>query len=401
MRKLLLAVGAIVALAAPTAAQANLTASPASTIAPGYPDFLQAPNGQQAAVCTSDLAGSNCPGSPSAAALVDPGPGGDAEAFYWSGAATTSLGGRDIGIAFDVEVATVGGDADLGTGPTQGSFQRIQMSGDLGLPAGTYTFVTPFGTFTVNPADAKARNNWKRIETTVATDGPIDHFLTQVGAPVGFYGNGAGPQAVTDGATVFVYKPGHSPADVDAFGVPIPADATTSDWDIIGAQAGNPVNLPPADADGDGVPDSSDNCPTVAAATASGCPNPTLPSTTPSTSDNGTVDQGPGDRPATPGTIVQQIPGPTQVIQVQPSARRPVNRTTFQGRVVSVNRTRKTFRLRVQRSRVVTIKATSRTRYEHLRGFRSIRTGLRLEAVTRRVNGVNVATLIETSGRNR
>src|ERR1041384_6724163 len=88
-RRFALAGGALLAaLALATPAQADLTASPDRTIIPHYPDFVQDVNGQQAALCVTDIVGSSaCAPSASIADMTDPGPGGDAEAFYWQGAA--------------------------------------------------------------------------------------------------------------------------------------------------------------------------------------------------------------------------------------------------------------------------------------------------------------------------
>jgi hypothetical protein len=72
----------------------------------------------------------------------------------------------------------------------------------------------------------------------------------------------------------------------------------------------------------------------------------------------------------------------------------------FEGTVVSVNRDARTFRLRDE-GRTVTIRVTSRTRYERLSGFGAIRRGASdIEAIARRSNGRWVATLVERSGRS-
>lgn len=68
----------------------------------------------------------------------------------------------------------------------------------------------------------------------------------------------------------------------------------------------------------------------------------------------------------------------------------------FEGTVTSVDRA---FRLHDAESGTIRIKVTSRTRFERLAGFSSLRKGLtRIEATVRRSNGRWVATLIERSG---
>src|SRR3954447_10596131 len=101
------ALGAVAAFAGP--AQADLTASPDRTIIPHYPDFVQDVNGlgQKAALCVSNLGGPCGPDAASIADMTDPGQDGDAEGFYWSGAATANVGNGTVTVAFDVEAATV------------------------------------------------------------------------------------------------------------------------------------------------------------------------------------------------------------------------------------------------------------------------------------------------------
>ena len=71
----------------------------------------------------------------------------------------------------------------------------------------------------------------------------------------------------------------------------------------------------------------------------------------------------------------------------------------FEGTVVSVNRDARTFRLRDAQRGTVTIKVTSRTRFQRVNGFAGLRAGLtRIEANVRRSNGAWVATFVERSG---
>jgi hypothetical protein len=71
----------------------------------------------------------------------------------------------------------------------------------------------------------------------------------------------------------------------------------------------------------------------------------------------------------------------------------------FEGTIVSVNRTARTFRLRDAQRGTVTIKVTSGTRFERVGGFAGLRSGAtRIEANVRRSNGAWVATFVQRSG---
>jgi len=71
----------------------------------------------------------------------------------------------------------------------------------------------------------------------------------------------------------------------------------------------------------------------------------------------------------------------------------------FEGTVLSVNRSARTFRLRDAQRGTVTIKVTSNTRFQRVGGFAGLRSGLtRIEANVRRSNGAWVATFVERSG---
>jgi hypothetical protein len=71
----------------------------------------------------------------------------------------------------------------------------------------------------------------------------------------------------------------------------------------------------------------------------------------------------------------------------------------FEGTVVSVNRSARTFRLRDSQRGTVTIKVTSNTRFQRVGGFAGLRAGLtRIEANVRRSNGAWIATFVERSG---
>ena len=71
----------------------------------------------------------------------------------------------------------------------------------------------------------------------------------------------------------------------------------------------------------------------------------------------------------------------------------------FEGTIVSVNRSARTFRLRDSQRGTVTIKVTGNTRFQRVGGFAGLRAGMtRIEANVRRSNGAWVATFVERSG---
>ena len=256
-RTALAATVALLALGASTA-QAALTAGPVDVT--GYPASMTDQLGAQSALCLGPAPECGA-GAATASDMLT-----DGEAFYWGGAVDVDVPGGTVNIFFNVEAATA--PADQIQPLSQITFQRIQIGGDTSLPNGRYTFVTPFGSFTADKVANSPKNRWTRLETGDATSGPIDHFLTSSTAPVGFYGNAdAGPSPTLDNATVSVYMPGEAPSD------PLVVPHTSNQWVIMGALVGAPVVLPPADVDGDGIPDAADNCPTQAGpATNGGCP---------------------------------------------------------------------------------------------------------------------------------
>jgi len=71
----------------------------------------------------------------------------------------------------------------------------------------------------------------------------------------------------------------------------------------------------------------------------------------------------------------------------------------FEGTIVSVNRSARTFRLRDSQRGTATIKVTANTRFQRVGGFAGLRAGMtRIEANVRRSNGAWVATFVERSG---
>jgi opacity protein-like surface antigen len=71
----------------------------------------------------------------------------------------------------------------------------------------------------------------------------------------------------------------------------------------------------------------------------------------------------------------------------------------YEGTIVSVNRSARTFRLRDSQRGTVTVKVTSSTRFQRVGGFSGLKAGMtRIEANVRRSNGAWVATFVERSG---
>jgi hypothetical protein len=71
----------------------------------------------------------------------------------------------------------------------------------------------------------------------------------------------------------------------------------------------------------------------------------------------------------------------------------------LEGKVVSVNRDNRTFRLRDSERGTVRIRVTRNTRFERIDGFGALRRGMRrIEATVHRSNGHWVATAVERSG---
>ena len=71
----------------------------------------------------------------------------------------------------------------------------------------------------------------------------------------------------------------------------------------------------------------------------------------------------------------------------------------YEGRVLSVNRGARTFRLRDSERGTVTVKVTRNTRFERVSGLSGLRAGqTRIEVQVRRSNGAWVAREVERSG---
>ena len=89
----------------------------------------------------------------------------------------------------------------------------------------------------------------------------------------------------------------------------------------------------------------------------------------------------------------------TAVAAIALAAPAAASAAQFEGTVVSVNRDNRTFRLHDSQRGTVRIKVTSRTRFERIAGFSSLRTGMtRIEATVRRSNGRWVASSVQRSG---
>jgi hypothetical protein len=71
----------------------------------------------------------------------------------------------------------------------------------------------------------------------------------------------------------------------------------------------------------------------------------------------------------------------------------------FEGKIVSVNRDNRTFRLHDSERGTKRIKVNRNTRFERIAGFSALRKGMRkIEVVAHRANGRWVATSVERSG---
>jgi len=71
----------------------------------------------------------------------------------------------------------------------------------------------------------------------------------------------------------------------------------------------------------------------------------------------------------------------------------------YEGAVVSIDRDRRTFRLRDSERGTIRIKVRRSTRFERIAGFGGLRTGMRnVEATVRRADGRWIAIVVERSG---
>ncbi|HEY3188768.1 MAG TPA: DUF5666 domain-containing protein [Solirubrobacteraceae bacterium] len=72
--------------------------------------------------------------------------------------------------------------------------------------------------------------------------------------------------------------------------------------------------------------------------------------------------------------------------------------TKLEGRVLSVNRSARTFRLRDSERGTFTVHVTRSTRFERVAGFGALRSGRRIEVEIRRSGGRVMALKIEPGG---
>ena len=80
-------------------------------------------------------------------------------------------------------------------------------------------------------------------------------------------------------------------------------------------------------------------------------------------------------------------------------ARAAAQAVQYEGTITAVDRTARTFRIRDAERGTITVRVTSRTRFERLAGFSALRAGLRnIETTVRRSGGGWVATQVERSG---
>ena len=73
--------------------------------------------------------------------------------------------------------------------------------------------------------------------------------------------------------------------------------------------------------------------------------------------------------------------------------------TQYEGTVVSINKDKRTFRLKDSERGTIRIKVTRNTSFERINGFRALRVGMnRVETTVKRADGRWVATHVERSG---
>ena len=73
--------------------------------------------------------------------------------------------------------------------------------------------------------------------------------------------------------------------------------------------------------------------------------------------------------------------------------------TQYEGTVVSINKDKRTFRLRDAQRGAIRIKVTRNTVFERIAGFRALRVGMNgVETTVKRSNGRWVAIRVERSG---
>jgi len=263
------AMAAAAAFAGP--AQASLTAAgPTSPLR--FPAYYQDSTGLQLGLCVADP---GCPASPPLADTVGP----DGEAFYQLANATVTAPGKSVTADFNLE------GAFLGLDPI--TFGRIQFTAHGLTPDTTYTVDQPYGTsqFTtsatgdlVGAARAAQREEVGGVAPGNFTDAlgtTIGPFLRSTSPPPGYIGNGLTPTTVTGGRfrnSITVFGPG------------LPANGLTTDLFVVEGKLFDPTAVIPAapapvppDADGDGVPDRSDQCVNqVGPASNNGCPLPVV-----------------------------------------------------------------------------------------------------------------------------
>ncbi len=95
--------------------------------------------------------------------------------------------------------------------------------------------------------------------------------------------------------------------------------------------------------------------------------------------------------------------GAATAVAAQPAtSAAPATQSTlreYEGRIVSVNRDSRTFRLRDSERGTITVKVNRTTRFERLSGFSGLRAGqTRIEVKVRRSNGAWLAREVERSG---
>ena len=93
------------------------------------------------------------------------------------------------------------------------------------------------------------------------------------------------------------------------------------------------------------------------------------------------------------------VAAPAAMASAPPPAASAAAVRQFEGTVVSVDRSSRSFRLRDSERGTVRIRVTSRTRFERIAGFSGLKRGMtRIESTVRRSGNAWVATEVERSG---
>jgi hypothetical protein len=97
--------------------------------------------------------------------------------------------------------------------------------------------------------------------------------------------------------------------------------------------------------------------------------------------------------------LVLAVVAPSGAVTAAAPATAAAQSRQYEGTIVSVRKSDRTFRLRDSERGTIRIKVTRNTRFERLNGFAALRAGLtNIEAVVRRSGGRFIASEVERSG---